>query len=172
MRPSDIESIEVLKDASATAIYGSRGANGVVIVTTKRGQSGQDRVDVSFRTGFERVRKQMKVLDAVTYANFLNEKTANYNKYVVGPTDTANYFGLPFSGRLDPQTGLRSPVPSDFAGNGTNWQDVIFRNGPVNEASVLFTGGGGDKGSFAISGNYIKQGALWPAPSSSRVTCA
>ena len=160
LRPSDIESIEVLKDASATAIYGSRGANGVVIVTTKRGQSGQDRVDVSFRTGFERVRKQIKVLDAVTYANFLNEKTANYNKYVVGPTDTANYFGLPFSGRLDPNTGLRSPIPSDFAGHGTNWQDVIFRNGPVNEASVLFTGGGGDKGSFAISGNYIKQGGI------------
>jgi len=159
LRPSDIESIEILKDASATAIYGSRGANGVVIVTTKRGQSGQDRVDVSFRTGFDRVRKQIKVLDAATYATYLNEKFSNYNKYYAG-ADTTQYYGLPFSGRRDPLTGQRSPVPSDFVGHSTNWQDVIFHNGPVNEASVLFSGGGGDKGSFAISANYIRQSGI------------
>ena len=159
LRPSDIESIEILKDASATAIYGSRGANGVVIVTTKRGQSGQDRVDVSFRTGFDRVRKQIKVLDAQTYATYLNEKFSNYNKYYAG-SDTTQYYGLPFSGRLDPLTGLRSAIPSDFANYNTNWQDVIFHNGPVNEASVLFSGGGGDKGSFAISANYVKQSGI------------
>ena len=159
LRPSDIESIEVLKDASATAIYGSRGANGVVIVTTKRGQSGQDRVDVAFRTGFDRVAKQIKVLDATTYASYLNEKVSNFNQYIAGG-DTTQYFPRPFSGRIDPLTGLRSPTPADFVGHNTNWQDQIFRNGPVNEASVLFSGGGGDKGSFAISANYIKQGGI------------
>ncbi len=159
LRPSDIESIEILKDASATAIYGSRGANGVVIVTTKRGQSGQDRVDVSFRTGFDKIRKQIKVLDAQTYATYLNEKFTNYNKYYAG-SDTTQYYALPFSGRLDPLTGLRSAIPSDFANYNTNWQDVIFHNGPVNEASVLFSGGGGDKGSFAISANYVKQSGI------------
>ena len=158
LRPSDIESIEVLKDASATAIYGSRGANGVVIVTTRRGQSGQDRVDVSFRSGFDRVGKQIKVLDAPTYASYLNEKFANYNKYYAA--DSGSVLQRPFVGRLDPVTGLRAPVPSDFIGHSTDWQKQIFHNGPVNEASVLFSGGGGDKGSFAISANYIKQSGI------------
>ena len=157
LRPSDIESIEVLKDASATAIYGSRGANGVVIVTTRRGQSGEDRVDVSFRSGFDHVGKKIKVLDAATYASYLNEKVTNFNALAGDPT---KYLPLPFSGTVDPLTGLRSPVPADFIGHSTNWQDVIFHNGPVNEASVLFSGGGGDKGSFAISANYIKQSGI------------
>ncbi len=162
LRPTDIESIEVLKDASATAIYGSRGANGVVIITTRRGQSGQDRVDVSFRSGFDRVRKQLKVLDAATYATYLNEKFVNSDRYY-GTTytdSTSGDYQLPFSGRRDLTTGLRSPVPTDFVGHNTNWQDIIFQNGPINEASVLFSGGGGDKGSFALSGNYVNQGGI------------
>ncbi len=158
LRPSDIESIEVLKDASATAIYGSRGANGVVIVTTRRGQSGEDRVDVSFRSGFDRVNKQIKVLDAATYASYLNEKNTNFNTTLA--SDPTKYLRLPFTGTVDPLTGLRSPVPADFIGHSTNWQDAIFHNGPVNEASVLFSGGGGDKGSFAISANYLKQSGI------------
>ncbi len=158
LRPTDIESIEVLKDASATAIYGSRGANGVVIITTRRGQSGQDRVDVSFRSGFDQVNKKIKVLDATTYANYLNEKYDNYNKFYA--PDSGSVLTRPFIGAIDQQTGLRAPVPNDFIGHSTNWQDQIFHNGPVNEASVLFSGGGGDKGSFAISANYIKQSGI------------
>jgi len=158
LRPNDIESIEVLKDASATAIYGSRGANGVVIITTRHGQSGQDRVDVSFRSGFDRVNKQIKVLDATTYANYINEKYANYNKY--NAPDSGSVLVRPYIGAINQQTGLRSPLPEDFIGHSTNWQDQIFHNGPVNEASILFSGGGGDKGSFAISANYIKQSGI------------
>jgi len=162
LRPSDIESIEVLKDASATAIYGSRGSNGVVMVTTKRGQSGADRIDVNFRTGFDQVAHKIKMLDAETYANYLNEKYYNDDKYLgTAKTDsTGGDYQLPFSGRRDRTTGIRSPVPSDFAGHSTDWQDVIFQKGPVNEASVTFSGGGGDKGSFAISANYIRQAGI------------
>ena len=162
LRPSDIESIEVLKDASATAIYGSRGSNGVVLVTTRRGQSGNDRVDVSFRSGFDQVAKRIKMLDAETYANYLNEKFYNDDKYLgTAKTDSlGGDYQLPFSGRRNLQTGLRSPLPADFRGHSTDWQDVIFQNAPVNEASVLFSGGGGDKGSFAISGNYIRQAGI------------
>ena len=158
LRPNDIESIEVLKDASATAIYGSRGANGVVIITTRRGQSGQDRVDVSFRTGFDHVTKKIKVLDATTYANYINEKYANYNKFYA--PDSGAVITRPYIGAINQQTGLRSPLPDDFIGHSTNWQDQIFQNGPVNDASILFSGGGGDKGSFAISANYIKQSGI------------
>ena len=158
LRPTDIESIEVLKDASATAIYGSRGANGVVIITTRRGQSGQDRVDVSFRSGFDHVTKKIKVLDATTYANYINEKYANYNKFIA--PDSGSVLTRPYVGAINPQTGLRSPLPEDFIGHSTNWQDQIFHNGPVNEASILFSGGGGDKGSFAISASYLKQSGI------------
>ena len=155
LRPTDIESIEILKDASATSIYGSRGANGVVIITTKRGQSGQDRVDVTYRTGFDERRKKLKVLDAQTYASYLNEKYLNSDKYY-GTTYEAD-MQLPFPGTTDPNSGIYHPAPADFAGKSTDWQDIIFHKGVVNEASVLFSGGGGDKGSFALSGNYINQ---------------
>ena len=158
LRPNDIESIEILKDASATAIYGSRGANGVVIITTRRGQSGQDRVDVSFRTGFDHVTKKIKVLDAPTYARYINEKYTNYNKFYA--PDSGSVLIRPYVGAINQQTGLRSPLPDDFIGHSTNWQDQIFQNGPVNDASILFSGGGGDKGSFAISANYIKQSGI------------
>ncbi|MFD1469597.1 SusC/RagA family TonB-linked outer membrane protein [Hymenobacter caeli] len=162
LRPSDIESIEVLKDASATAIYGSRGANGVVIVTTRRGQSGADRVDVSFRSGFDQVAKRYKMLDAETYANYLNEKNFYNDKYLgTNYTDSlGGNFGVPFSGRIDQRTGFHTPVPSDFVGHSTDWQDVIFQKAPINEASVTFSGGGADKGSFAISANYVKQAGI------------
>ena len=121
LRPADIESIEILKDASATAIYGSRGANGVVIITTRRGQSGKDRVDVAFRTGFDQVTHQLKVLDAATYASYLNEKLYNSDKYYgTSFTDTTSGdFQLPFSGRINQNTGIRSPVPADFVGRNT-----------------------------------------------------
>ncbi len=162
LRPSDIESIEVLKDASATAIYGSRGSNGVVIVTTRRGQSGADRVDVSFRSGFDQVARRLKMLDAYTYASYLNEKFYNLDKFTGQTTtdSTGSDYQLPFSGRRDLNTGIRSPVPKDFIGHSTNWQNEIFQNAPVNEASVTFSGGGGDKGSFAISGNFIRQAGI------------
>lgn len=163
LRPSDIESIEVLKDASATAIYGSRGSNGVVLVTTRRGQSGQDRVDVSFRSGFDQTAKRLNMLGAENYANYINEKIINTalasdDLSAIDPK-SPNY-QVPFSGLTNKQTGIRSPIPFDFKDHSTDWQDVIFQNAPVNEASVLFSGGGGDKGSFAISGNYIRQAGI------------
>ena len=162
LRPADIESIEVLKDASATAIYGSRGSNGVVIVTTKRGQSGNDHVDVNFRTGLDVVGHRIKMLDAETYANYLNEKFYNDDKYLgTSKTDTAGGdFQLPFTGLRNRTTGIRSPLPIDFRGHSTDWQDVIFQHAPVNDATVTFSGGTADKGNFLVSANYIRQAGV------------
>ncbi len=162
LRPADIESIEVLKDASATAIYGSRGSNGVVMVTTRRGQSGNDHVDVNFRTGFDQVARKIKMLDAATYASYLNEKYYNDDKYLgTMKTDTAGGdFQLPFSGLRDRTTGIRSPLPADFVGRNTDWQNVIFQRAPINEATVTFSGGTADKGNFSISANYIRQAGI------------
>lgn len=74
INPHDIQSIEVLKDASATAIYGSRGANGVVIITTKRGEAGYEQVEFSSNFSFSRIANKVKVLDAATYASYINEQ--------------------------------------------------------------------------------------------------
>ena len=69
INPNDIESIDILKDASATAIYGSRGANGVVLITTKRGRAGDAKVEFSTNFGLSKIAKMVKMLDAYTYAN-------------------------------------------------------------------------------------------------------
>lgn len=113
INPNDIASIEILKDASATAIYGSRGANGVIIINTKRGKSGAPTVDVSASTGISNVLKKLEVLNAAEYRNALQEKritsgdfggnvdafdeitrtalTQNYNTAVSGGTENGRY---------------------------------------------------------------------------------
>ena len=91
INPHDIESIEVLKDASATAIYGSRGANGVVIITTKRGQAGREQVEFSANFTMSRVARKIDVLDAYTYALYQNEQQLNDYKYNSKPIGTLPY---------------------------------------------------------------------------------
>ena len=87
INPNDIESIDILKDASATAIYGSRGANGVVLITTKRGRAGDAKVEFSANFGLSKIAKMVKMLDAYTYANYVNE----------GVINGAAYDNLPYS---------------------------------------------------------------------------
>ena len=87
INPHDIESIEILKDASATAIYGSRGANGVVLITTKKGKAGRGKIEFTSNFSMSNVLKKIDVLDPVTYARYINEQTANravYNGETVG----------------------------------------------------------------------------------------
>ena len=91
INPHDIESIEILKDASATAIYGSRGANGVVLITTKKGREGRGKIEFTSNFSISNVLKKIDVLDPVTYAYYINEQKANeavYNGTVVS--------GLPY----------------------------------------------------------------------------
>jgi len=73
LNPDDIQSMEVLKDASATAIYGSRGANGVILVTTKKGKKGQSRINIDSYYGVQEVIKKMDMLNAKEYASLINE---------------------------------------------------------------------------------------------------
>ncbi len=118
--PSDIESMEVLKDASATAIYGSRGANGVILVKTRSGEkSGKLQVEASVLTGFSEVTKKLKLADATEFANA---------RKVIGATDDIiNYV-------LDQQA----------AGNylkGTDWQKEIYRQGANQRYNVSIRGG-------------------------------
>jgi TonB-linked SusC/RagA family outer membrane protein len=131
INPNEIESIEILKDASATSIYGSRGANGVILITTKRGKEGQSRVDYDGTYSFQTIAREVKVLNGGDYARYINllERSQGGN-----PRYT------------DAQIGQ--------IGAGTNWWDIISRTGGLSSHQLSFTGG--NKGMrYAFVGNYL-----------------
>lgn len=154
INPSDIESIEVLKDASATAIYGSRGANGVVLITTKRGRTGKDKVELNINMGVNEVFKKIHMLNAHDYALYQNESFANENKI------EGTAYDLPYPGKDMPVSGYPdstyyAPGPDDY-GAGTNWQNIIFRRALTQNYTVSVSGGS-DAGNHSLSFNYLNQ---------------
>ncbi len=116
--PSDIESIQVLKDASASAIYGSRAANGVVLITTKRGKSGQQRTDLEYSFGLQTIRKKLDFMDATQWATQVNER--------------ASLLG---------QSQVYTPQQVSGFGKGTNWQNEIYQSAPKQTYKLSFSGG-------------------------------
>ena len=176
INPNDIEKIEVLKDASATAIYGSRGANGVVIITTRKGQEGKPKVELSLRGGVQQIARKVQMLDAYHYALYQNEAAVNSRTYE-GGTQRDPYRGewdYPYIGSGYVYTqGKYNPSPEDFLnpgirtdqyGNidevaGTDWQQQIYQTGWSHEYN-LSVSGGTDKGYYAFSGNYTGQTGL------------
>jgi len=146
INPNDIESIDILKDASATAIYGSRGANGVVIITTKRGKAGKTSIDFETYYGVQTARKKLDMLNATQLAELINEGIANTNADNVGK---AGY----------PKPPVFTPDQIAALGTGTNWQDEIFRSAPQQNYQISVSGGE-DKNQFMISGNYFSQDGI------------
>ena len=173
INPNDIEKIEVLKDASATAIYGSRGANGVVIITTKKGQAGRPKVEVNMSWSFQHIGKRVNMLDPYTYALYQNEAAANSRYYEYG-TQSNPYRGewtYPYvGGTVLYSQGTYNPSPEDFLnqgvrtdeyGNvdevvGADWQDEIYQMGFLQEYSANVSGGN-DEGYYNFSGGYTDQ---------------
>lgn len=131
LNPNDIESVQVLKDASATAIYGVRGANGVIIITTEQGTSGPTQIEFNSYAGVQRVQNQIDVTNANQYATLANELAENEGQPPV------------FSN------------PDQFGG-GTDWQDFIFAPAPIQNYQLSARGGTGNM-TFNVSGNYFKQ---------------
>lgn len=128
---SDIQSIEVLKDASATAIYGSRGSNGVVMVTTKKGRSGKLTVEMNSTYATQNTANRIDLLNADDFATYQNRIITNGGggtPYIQGPADT-------------------------------DWQDLIYRGGSTANHQLSFSGGS-DKMNFYASGNYFKQDGI------------
>ncbi|WP_169719460.1 SusC/RagA family TonB-linked outer membrane protein [Olivibacter sitiensis] len=138
INPADIESIEILKDASATAIYGSRGSNGVVLVTTKRGTKGQSNMNLEAYYGIQSLRHKIPLLNAREYAEFINEARINGGGQA--------YFDGSSADR---------PLPSQL-GEGTDWQDVVFQNAPIQNYQLNFNGGD-SKTQYSLSGGYYGQ---------------
>lgn len=128
----DIESVEVLKDASATALYGSRGSAGVVLITTKRGKAGQSRFSYDAYTTFQSPTRFLDVLNAAEFADWQNE--------VQG---TEAY-----------------PNPTSF-GEGTDWQEEVYRNGAPMTSHTLSASGGNEKAQYFVSGNYFNQDGIF-----------
>ena len=173
INPNDIEKIEVLKDASATAIYGSRGANGVVIITTKKGQAGKPKVEAGMRWTVQNIGRRVKTLSPYTYALYQNEANHNSTYYENG-TQREPYRGeweYPYTGGgFVYSQGKYNPSPEDFLnpgertdqyGNtdmveGADWQDEIYRTGFQQEYNASVSGGS-NEGWYAFSGSYTDQ---------------
>ncbi|HEX2719136.1 MAG TPA: SusC/RagA family TonB-linked outer membrane protein, partial [Gemmatimonadaceae bacterium] len=134
LNPDEIESITVLKDAAAAAIYGSRASNGVVMITTKRGRAGVSRINIDAYTGTQDVPKNSRwdLLDAKEYLTYRNEARSN------------DGFGLNYYG--NPDTVTRS----------TDWQDLVMRRAPVANAT-LGLDGGSEKIQYYLSGSIFDQ---------------
>lgn len=174
INPNDIESIEILKDASSTAIYGARGANGVVIITTKKGSNGKHNITFSANGSFSQIVRKMDVLDPVTYARYQNEQYTNYmhtyNTTVQLPYRGEWYYQTDVNGDPVTSSGGYSPAPEDFLRPGTytdeygntatvgstDWQDAIFQYGYTQEYNISVDGGD-SKGGYLLSFNYSDQ---------------
>ncbi|MFN0290387.1 SusC/RagA family TonB-linked outer membrane protein [Pedobacter helvus] len=155
INPDDIESVDILKDASATAIYGSRGANGVVLITTRKGKSGKDRIEANFTAGMAHVSKRLDVLNAAEYATYQNLAYTNSNIYT-GTAYTLPYRGENVPDPNNPGQTYYDKGPQDFIGDNNNWQDRIFRSGLYQNYSVNINGGT-DAGTHSITFNYLDQ---------------
>ena len=149
INPRDIESIQILKDASATAIYGSRGANGVVLITTKKGEKGKVKMSSFITNSIRSIDKTYDVLDGVGYANYQNELAllnGNLPRFDVGPSGV---FGIAYD-------GAGNPTVSETPAQILNWQDELYRQS--FSTKVGFTASGGsDNGNYYISAGFDEQ---------------
>lgn len=128
--PNDIESIEVLKDASAAAIYGSRASNGVIIITTKRGKAEQTQITFNAYYGVQEVAKKIPLLDGPEWGELINEANRN--------------------------VGNAEPIAEPGSLTTTDWQDEIFRTAPIQNYELALSGGT-ERSQYFLSGSYLDQ---------------
>ncbi len=136
INPADIASIEVLKDASATAIYGSRAANGVILITTKKGRDGKTTISYNTYTGIQQVTKQLDVMNLQQYAQYSSDVAVSLGQ------------NIPFE--------FENPA---LLGEGTDWQSEIFRDAPITDHQFSVSGGS-EKTKFYTSLGYFKQDGI------------
>src|SRR5665213_397848 len=139
LNPDDIASIDILKDASAQAIYGAAGGNGVVLITTKKGKNGEGKLEYDVYYGQQKIQKELPAMNLRQYAEYYNSVLDEGNS---GVTDTIGEFKDP-----------------SLLGAGTNWQDAIFQKGNVQNHQLSFSGGQ-NKTTYYFSGNYYDQSGI------------
>ena len=149
INPDDIESIEILKDASSASVYGARAANGVVLITTKRGKNGKTDFSFNSFTGVQNVARKIPFLDSKGFVALIEDARAQDLKLY---NEDPSLFGDDF----DPAV-LTNPLPDSWnTGINTNWLDEIFHTAPISNIQ-LSARGGNDKTRFFVAGNYFDQ---------------
>lgn len=143
LNTADIASIEILKDASATAIYGARGANGVVLITTKRGDIGRPRVTLDAYHGVQTVAKKLDMMNAREYATLVNEARANDGQSPVFPNPNNPYYFPDISA----------------LGEGVDYQDEVFTSAPTQNYNLSVVGGN-DGIRYSVGGGYFGQDGI------------
>lgn len=140
LNPADIESMEILKDAAAAAIYGSRASNGVVLITTKRGKAQKTQINLNTYYGTQSVWRRVEPVTGPEYVSYIQEAVRNR----LTPTSLPSNAGL---------AGLNND-PSTYP--TTNWFDEIFRDAPISQTDLSFSGGN-ERTKFFLSGSYFNQ---------------
>jgi TonB-linked SusC/RagA family outer membrane protein len=167
LNTNDIESMDVLKDASSTAIYGSKGSNGVILITTKKGKSGKPSVNLDVFTGFQEITKKIDLLNSQQFAEF--GKDASNNAYI----DNIKGASITDPNNVRPTDYLRYRYPRgeafewlDFDNPAkvaalpyTDYQDLVFKKAKINNYQ-LSASGGNDKSRYSISGGYLQQDGI------------
>lgn len=136
INPADIESIDILKDASATAIYGSRAANGVILITTKRGAAGETRINLNSYVGFQELPRQLPLMNLQEFANHSNVRSS------LGILEQNPEF-----------------IRTDLLGAGSDWQDAMF-NRALIQSHNLSVAGGTEKSTFSMTVGYLEQDGI------------
>jgi TonB-linked SusC/RagA family outer membrane protein len=159
---NDIESIDILKDASAAAIYGSRASNGVVLITTKKGKAGTSKIDFSYFTGFQKPTHTVEFLNAQQYVQLFEQAAIGAGKqdYLLDP---GSYVDVN-DAIAQEQAFVESRFKRYSAGNddwktgkvNTNWEDQAFQNAPISQYDLNFSGGN-EKTRYYASGQYLDQ---------------
>jgi TonB-linked SusC/RagA family outer membrane protein len=133
INPAEIESIDVLKDASATAIYGSQATNGVVVITTRRGKAGPPRITYDFYTGYQEIPRRLPTIDLQQLATFINARAAVWG--------------------FDSRPEFANP---QYLGKGTDWQKELFRKAPENSHTITLSGGDA-RTQYLLSTSFFNQ---------------
>ena len=155
INPRDIESIEILKDASATAVYGSRGANGVVLITTKKGKKGDAKINTFVTTSVRSITKKYDVLDGVGYASYQNEIDLNNGENPAYSIANNNVYPITFDANDPAGIGVVSTTKAKLY----NWQDALFEDSYSKNVGVS-AAGGSDNGNYYISAGFNDQKGL------------
>lgn len=163
--PKDIQSVDVLKDASAAAIYGSRASNGVVIITTKSGANNQKlSVNIDSYTGVEQPWRKLDLLNTEQYIDFATDLMTNADIYYneTNGSDPDRVVGVSVPTRI--KTGLDQPINSQttqtFRQTNTDWQDEMFRTGRIQQHKVELSGGSATSKIFSSIGYFEQEGIM------------
>ncbi len=160
---NDIESIEILKDASAAAIYGSRASNGVVLITTKKGKSGTSKIDIGYFTGSQKPTGKREFLNATQFVDYFSRAAvgAAHQDFLAGYYDTEEDAVADWMSYTESRFTRYSAGNEDWktAKVNTDWQEQGFQKAPISQYDVSLSGGN-DKTKFFASGQYLDQDGI------------